>query len=487
LVHSRPKLCIYRGWLHSLIGTAEDATRCVQETERLLLSATPKEKAEEQEILGLVTCLKARIALRIGELRKADEFALKSLDYIVEGSPIHGHVAVIRGLAAFWNGDLVTSDRALREAIRISQDCNHRFMAVEATIWLGYITTLQGHLYQAVELYRDALLLADLGATRRLPIAGSACIGMALVEREWNNLEVAESLLMNCCEMCNLFGNPQPWHIALAHVKTAQGNQVGAFDEIQNAERLEIGYEAAFAHLNIDIGRVRLWLSPVDGNLADAVRWAEDSGLKADDMPSFSQRVAYTTLARVLIAQGEMDKPSGLLARLRDDAEVGGRKGDCIEILALQALSFQAQENTDKAITMLERALSLAEPGGYIRTFVDEGPPMAHLLYEALNRGIAPDYVRRLLAAFRIVEPEQADSSKSQAPESEWIEPLSGREIEVLQLIAEGLTNREIASRLFLSVNTVKAHARNLNGKLYAHNRTQAVARARASGILPSI
>jgi LuxR family maltose regulon positive regulatory protein len=134
----------------------------------------------------------------------------------------------------------------------------------------------------------------------------------------------------------------------------------------------------------------------------------------------------------------------------------------------------------------LERALALAEPGGFIRIFVDEGPSMARLLHEAPSREIAPDYVRRLLAAFPVAEPEQADPLKREAPKSELLEPLSERELEVLQLIAEGLTNPEIASRLFLALNTVKAHSRNIYGKLGVHSRTQAVARARALGVLAS-
>ena len=133
---------------------------------------------------------------------------------------------------------------------------------------------------------------------------------------------------------------------------------------------------------------------------------------------------------------------------------------------------------------MLGEALALAELGGFIRTFVDEGPPMARLLYEALARGISPENARRLLAHFPDAEPEQAGSSKTHDPDSEWIETLSEREIEVLQLISEGLTNQEIATKLYLSLHTVKVHARNIYGKLGVKNRTQAVAKGKALGFL---
>ena len=128
---------------------------------------------------------------------------------------------------------------------------------------------------------------------------------------------------------------------------------------------------------------------------------------------------------------------------------------------------------------------TVAEPEGFVRVFVDEGPPMAGLLYEALNRGIAPDYVRRLLAAFPVDEPMRVDLKRTEADQSELVEPLSERELEVLQLIAEGLTNQEIATRLFLSLNTVKTHTRNIYGKLNVHRRTQAIARSKELGLLP--
>ena len=169
-----------------------------------------------------------------------------------------------------------------------------------------------------------------------------------------------------------------------------------------------------------------------------------------------------------------------------EESEVGGDTTRAIEILSLQALALYAGGDTNRAMHVLERALILAEPEGFIRIFVDEGQSMARLLYKALDRGIAPNYVNRLLQAFPIDEPEQVETPAPQVSELGYIEPLSEREIEVLQLVAEGLTNPEIATRLILSLYTVKTHTRNIYGKLGVNNRTQAVTKAKTLGILPT-
>jgi LuxR family maltose regulon positive regulatory protein len=231
--------------------------------------------------------------------------------------------------------------------------------------------------------------------------------------------------------------------------------------------------------------QARLWLA--QNKQEAASQWMEECGPDADGAPTYAHEMEYMVLARVLIAQGRLGETTRLLQHCLEAAEAGGRTARAIEILMLQALAFQAGGDATQAMAALERALTLAEPGGFIRIFVDEGPPMAHLLYKALTRGIAPEYVRRLLAAFPIKGPEQTDPPRAQASQSELIEPLSEREIQVLQLMAEGLTNQEIASRLYLALNTVKVHTRNINGKLGVHSRTQAVARARVLGILPLI
>ena len=200
----------------------------------------------------------------------------------------------------------------------------------------------------------------------------------------------------------------------------------------------------------------------------------------------FVREVEYLVLARILILRGDLEGAVNLVERLIERARAGGRVTRQIEMYLVLALAVKELGDTDKAVTILSKGISLAESRGHIRLFVNEGPPMAHLLYEALSRDIFPDYVRRLLAAFPNVELEQPESTKPQVSEAELIEPLSERELEVLQLIAEGLTNREIASRLFLSLNTVKAHTRNIYGKLGVHNRTQSVAKAKALGVLTS-
>ena len=225
--------------------------------------------------------------------------------------------------------------------------------------------------------------------------------------------------------------------------------------------------------------KARIWAT--QGRVTEALEWARERGLSVDDDVSYLHEFEHLTLARALIARGEQEGAAGaiedaarLLKRLLDAAEEGGRMGSVIEILALQALAHQALGDTSSALPPLERALSLAEPEGYVRVFVSEGAPMVRLVQEAASRGVAPDSAKRLLAAFPAAGPDGAPK-----------ELLSDRETEVLQLIAAGLTNREIAGRLFLSLYTVKAHARSIYDKLDAHSRTQAVARARELGILP--
>ena len=230
--------------------------------------------------------------------------------------------------------------------------------------------------------------------------------------------------------------------------------------------------------------QTRIWLA--QGKREAAVQWVRERGLQPDRSPAYLSGFEYIALARILIAQGRGDETSGLLQRMLEAAEVGGGTARVIEILVLQSLAFDARGDTDQALEALERALTLAEPRGFFRIFLDEGPPMARLLYGAVERGIAADYGRRLLGALPGNRPEPVAPAEPQVVPLNYLDPLSKREIEILELIAEGMTNPEIAKRLFLSLHTVKTHTRNIYGKLNVHSRTQAVMRAQGLGLLPS-
>jgi LuxR family maltose regulon positive regulatory protein len=230
----------------------------------------------------------------------------------------------------------------------------------------------------------------------------------------------------------------------------------------------------------------------MQGNLAEAARWADSSGLHIDDDIGYPREAEYLTLARVLIARGNF-AVMHLLERMLRAAEEGARTGSVIEILALRALALQAQGRRSAALPDLARALTFAEPDGYVRLFVDEGEPMAQLLRLAGAHGIAPAYAARLAAllsgdgqeAERPGPSPQPPSPLDHAPTADLlVEPLTGREIEVLRLLAAGASNREIARKLVVSEGTVKKHIYNVFNKLDVRSRTQVIVRARTLNLL---
>jgi LuxR family maltose regulon positive regulatory protein len=184
------------------------------------------------------------------------------------------------------------------------------------------------------------------------------------------------------------------------------------------------------------------------------------------------------------MAQKRWDAAVGLIGRLLEVTENGGRWGRVIELLILQALALDAQGQSDEALRPLSQALTLGKPQGYVRIFVDEGEPMAHLLYRAAAHGITPGYTGALLAALQNLRLAPVGESEVREPISGIIDPLSVRELEVLDCLAEGLSNREIAQQLTISLTTVKTHTRNIYRKLDVNSRTQAVARGKALGII---
>ena len=213
--------------------------------------------------------------------------------------------------------------------------------------------------------------------------------------------------------------------------------------------------------------------------------WVRERGLSIEDKPDGSHEVEYIALAHILIAQNKLDEADRLLQRLIQNAKAGDRIYMMIEMLLMRTLIFKAKQDTAAAVVELKWALSLAEPGGFIMMFVSKGKPVAELLeeiiavkkrdHDAAKAGFSLSYVKKLLSAFKAGTPPKIEG---------LLDPISERELEVLHLIAAGLSNREIAEKLFISLNTVKTHTKNINSKLNVNSRTQAVARAKELGLL---
>jgi len=317
-------------------------------------------------------------------------------------------------------------------------------------------------------------------------------LGLGDLHRELGDLAAATRYLAHSealGEPAGLPDWPYRFRLAQSRLELAQGEPDNALALLEAAERFyfrspmpEVRPLAAL--------KARLWLAL--NRLPEAQRWAQEQKLSVDDDLSYLREFEHITLARLLIARYKNDQTeqrfieqaNGLLDRLLEAAKAGQRMGSTIEILLLQALARQAQDDIPAALAPLKRALTLAEPEGYVRLFVDEGLPMGALLREAAARGIAPDYTGRLLAAFPNLAAGPTPQSKIQNPNLEMVEPLSERELEVLRLVAQGLANREISERLFLALDTVKGHNRRIFSKLQVKRRTEAVARAQELGLL---
>jgi LuxR family maltose regulon positive regulatory protein len=500
LVFSKPQLCILHAWDMFTSGQQDAAEGSLQAAEKALHTSTdlatetsPIERdqppgTDRMKIQGRAAAIRAFLAFHRGDIEAIYEHSLQALEYLPEHDLIwRNNATVALGDAYSFSGDLVAASRIRLEAWEASRASGNIYMNLVASMKLAITLRQLGLLHRVIKICQDQLQFANESGLSQTVVVGWLLAIWGEILAEQNDLDGAIDKAEKGAELAErgkdvaMIG----WsNLCLMRVLFSRGEMAGAEEIIQKMDNIAREYHVPPWIMNLKVAwQARIWLA--QGKLDAASQWVGERGLDAAGDPTYLHDMEYIALARILIAQGRLDDPANLLQRLLEAAETGGHTSRVIEILLLQTLALQAGGNTDRAMTPLEQALTLAEPGGFIRIFIDEGPLMAHLLYEALARGIKPDYARRLLAAFPTEELEKTDSLKTGFPDSGLVEPLSEREIEVLQLIAEGLTNPEIAARLFLSLNTIKVHTRNIYAKLSVNNRIQAVARAKSLGILP--
>jgi LuxR family maltose regulon positive regulatory protein len=329
---------------------------------------------------------------------------------------------------------------------------------------------------------------------RPLPIAGMAYSGLGELARKRNDLEVAKRHVLSGIELSRQWGalGALDGYITLAHISQTMGDLKGAESALLSAQELAARFDASeIDDIFVSIHQVHLAIT--QGRIEAATEWLMRQGL--DEEPRRKQPTWYldelqrTTAARIYLAQGQPGKALALLKPIGEVAEAQGRNGSLIENLNLQALALQQLGDSSAAVETLSQALQLAEPEGYIRVFLDEGQPMIQLLRQAATYPSARHYAGKLLLAERLKQVE--DSRLSAEPGTVGIEPhlppaelLSERERQVLQLIAIGLSNREIATRLVIANSTVKTHINHIFRKLAVNNRTQAIVRARELDLL---
>ena len=499
LVHFRPVLSV--AYAFALFGGGELAgvEPRLRDAERWL--DTPADTAgmvvvDEEEfrrLPSMIALLRAAQALARSDMPEAVKNAQQVLGLAPEDAHLMlGGAASVLGLAAWASGDLDTACRMTADGMANVRRAGYISSAIGGAIVLADIQIAQGCLHEAMTTYERGLQWATGPGAPALAVRGAAdmYVGMSALHREHNDLETATEHLLTSQSLGELAGlpqNPYRWCAAMARIREAQDDLDGALELLDQAERL---YDANFSPnvLPIATRKVRVWLS--QGRLGEAQNWVREQGLSVDNKLSYLHEFDHITLARVLLARYQSDRADGsisgavgLLEHLLKAAEERGGIGSVIEILVLQALVYHTQGDLPAALLPLQHALALAEPEGYVRMFLDEGSSMLQLLREASAREIMPDYADKLLATF---ESEQRKSEdKPDLPSAQLlIDPLSQRELKILQLIAQGLSNREIGERLFLALDTIKGHNRKIFDKLQVQSRTEAIARARELGLL---
>ncbi len=499
LFRDRPMLSVHcvgvflqNGQLAGVEARLRDAERWLGED----VGGQPVYVDEEdfQRLPGLVAMYQAGIALIRGDVAGTMRHARRVIELTRQDDHfIHGAAFALSGLASWTGGDLETAHRMFAAGMAYLQKAGFASDVIGGALTLSDIRITQGRLREALGNYERGLQLAMQPGGPPLRGAADMLVGMSEIYREYNELDAATQYLLKSKELGELNGlpkNPYRSRVALAQIRAARGELDSALDLLNEAERL---YEGDFSpnFRPVKAMRARLWIAA--GRFGDARNWAREQGLSAGDDLSYLREFEHITLARLLLAQAGSDgagssigEASGLLKRLRPAAQEGGRMGSAIEILVLQALAHQAQGQQPAALSHLERALTLAEPEGYVRVFVDGGPGLAQLLEAAARQGIMPDYARRLLLAFAGEHPGPASEVMPPTPvaSSALNEPLSQRELEILRLFKSELSGPEIAQELVIALSTVRTHTKSIYSKLSVNSRRAAVNRAVELGLI---
>jgi LuxR family maltose regulon positive regulatory protein len=485
LVRSHPDWGIVRGGCFMLVGCFDEAEKWLQAAEDGLGPMTASDRhavlSTQRILLYRSVCARFR-----GDYAAAIALSQSGLDRTLTTEiRDRGSALLFLGQAHYCAGNTDTAEQVLVDAIQTTRAAGHGAAYLNACHYLAQLRVLQGRLHEASTIYEQATRFAGEQET---PVqAGTEYTGLGDLKREWNQLEAAAIDIQKGLELAeagdfiHFLTEVYPARVRLA---IAQKDWETASSFIQKAEEVARRCSTSVEIENLRAWRARLHLA--QGNLAQAGQWAETKGAEIADPYGPQQEFELLTLARIWLAQGKTNEAASLLERIVGAAERARRVGRVLEAQMLLALVDQAAGTDARAVEALSRVLARAEPEGYVRLFLDEGAPMAKLLHKVSTRTTTGRhaYAARSLAAYYQEQSEQPVPVAKALPGEALIEPLSGRELEVLHLMADGRSNKEIANELVIAIGTVKRHTANIFDKLGVRNRTEAVAKARQLGLL---
>jgi LuxR family maltose regulon positive regulatory protein len=495
---ARPHLCLYQVSAFFFVGRLEEAEQRITYVERHLLPSLVEQRDEWHGVVGEVAACRATLAVMRGDASGAIAHAHVAIANLPEDeAAFRGGIGLPLGIAYMVNGQMRAAEAALAEASRVSLASGNVATASIALNMRALVLTQQGRLRAAADLYRQVIAMAEARGGASLALAGAAYTGLGELLYNENDLVAAKLALEKAIALGQQWANGQDevdGYVRLAALYQAQGQAIEAREAQRQADELieRLGQaRIAWPWVTPYVAAMGARLALRQGRLEAARGWAERRSLAvgryAVRHANDAQEFESLTFSRLLLAQGQSDDAARLLDPLLEAARAEERSGAVIEIRMLQALTYQAQGAFDQARDALAHALALALPAGYVRLFVDEGTPLRSLLARVRAQQPKGDVLRRyldmLLAAFAPV-PTVLAADPPQDGGIPMVEPLSEREREVLQLLAAGRTNQEIARQLVVAVSTVKTHVHHVFAKLQAADRLQAVTRARELGLI---
>jgi LuxR family maltose regulon positive regulatory protein len=509
VVRNRPWLCILQAWLHYSFGPRAKAEEFLEMAEKLTIrtssfyemSPTPhfSSLVDQQHIKGAIASVRAHISITEGDYRAVLEYANYAFDNLTDEDPWRTTAMVALGLAYWALGDRHQSEKTFEYTSTAFLQRGNWDGVVSSLCYMGIMQFKHGNLHSALDTYTEALARATRPDGVKILFASIPSLRIGNLFREWNDLARAQDFIDSGIALAAKLNHPDVLiesYICLARLRYAFNDQMGVMKALNKADLILAKNQVDPWYLGwLDECWVSYWLSME--NLPAAISQIERRVLTIDGPLSYQHDLHHTNLARVLIAQGVQD-PSGpyleqaeeLLIRLQDAAEKADWVHETIKILNLKGLMFWASGEKNRSIDALTQSLTLGEPGGFVRMFIDEGAPMEEMLSCLLTqagRGKGKEshigvYAENLLITLKNGRKEFPLVESSEL--SKIVESLSDRELEVLHFLNTQLSSTEIAQELSISSNTVRFHIKNIYGKLSVNRRAAAVQRAKTLGIL---